>query len=111
MILHDEGDGDVIRSLVRKARRAGTAGSAFEAGSLKRAARLLIDDPVSRKSHESYFVPLADLTAYAAFRSVYAPPKRRLNIVPQTMWDELGASRLEEVSRVSGGPKGIVVWP
>ena len=111
MILHDEGDGDVIRSLVRKARRAGTAGSAFAPGSLKRPARLLIDDPVSRKSHESYFVQLADLPPYAAFRSVYAPPKRRLNIVPQTMWDELGASRLEEVSRVSGGPKGIVVWP
>lgn len=58
LILHDEGEGGIVRSLARKARRIGTAGSAFGTGSLKRPARLLIDDPVSRKSHESYFIQL-----------------------------------------------------
>jgi hypothetical protein len=111
VIFHDEGEGGVARSLVRKARRAGSAGSAFGTGALKRPARLLLDDPVGRKSHESYFIQLADLAAYAAFRYYYAPPARRVNIVPQSMWDELGSARLGAVNQYSGGTAGIVTWP
>jgi hypothetical protein len=55
VIFHDEGEGGIVRTLTRKARRIGSAGSAFGTGNLKRPARLLLDDPVSRKSHESYF--------------------------------------------------------
>jgi len=111
VIFHDEGEGGIARTLTRKARRAGSAGSAFGTGSLKRPARLLLDDPVSRKSHESYFIQLADLDAYAAFRSYYAPPVRPVTIVPQGMWDELGAARMGAVNQLSGGTPGIVVWP
>src|SRR5206468_2048915 len=56
LLVHDEGEGLLIRKLARRARRIGTAGSAFGTGSLKRPARLVVDDPVSRKSHESYFI-------------------------------------------------------
>lgn len=111
IIFHDEGDGGIARSLVRKARRAGSAGSAFGTGTLRRPARLLLDDPVSRKSHESYFLQLADLDAYAAFRRYYPPPTRPVNIVPQGTWDELGAARMGAVNQLSGGTPGIVVWP
>ena len=111
VIFHDEGEGGIVRTLTRKARRIGSAGSAFGTGSLKRPARLLLDDPVSRKSHESYFVQLADLNAYAAFRSYYPPPKRPINVVPQNMWDELGTARMGAVNQLAGGTPGIVVWP
>jgi hypothetical protein len=111
LVLHDEGEGRIIRAATRKARRAGTAGSVFGTGMLRRPARLVIDDPVSRKSHESYFLQLADLNAYAAFRHYYPPPPKPVNIVPQTMWDELGPARYAPVNQVVGGTPGIVVWP
>jgi len=90
ILLHDEGEGALVRRLGRKARRAGTAGSAFGTGMLKRPARLVIDDPIGRQSSESYLIQCADLVAYAGFRKVFAPPALpagRVHVVPQTMWD------------------------
>jgi len=108
---HDEGESLLIRRLTRKARRIGSAGSAFGTGSLKRPCRLILDDPVPRNSQESYFIQLADLDAYAAFRKVYAPPGRDTQIVPQDMWDELGTAALARANYLRGGPPGIVSWP
>lgn len=114
LILHDEGEALLVRTLARRARRIGTAGSAFGTGSLKRPVRLLIEDPVPRHSDQSLFVQLADLNAYAAFRATVPPPPLagRVHIVPQGMWDELGSARMHEVNKVRGGPApGIVAWP
>jgi len=112
MVIHDEGDESTVRKRARKARRAGTAGSAFGSGLLKRPFTRLIDDPVPRLSHQSYFLQLADLNAYAAFRRLYPPPPRPVQIVPQTMWDELGNTRFRAVrSLYRGGPVGIVPGP
>jgi hypothetical protein len=115
VLVHDEGEGMIVRRAARKARRAGSAGSAFGTGSLKRPARLIIDDPVSRQSHQSYFLQMADLVAYAAFRRVYPPPAPRpgsLQIVPQGMWDNLGAAAFAPANSLSGRPAvGIVAWP
>jgi hypothetical protein len=109
MIVHDEGDGLLVRKYARKARRAGGAGSRLGTGHLSRPAKMLVDDPVQRRSHESYFVQLADLSAYAAFRNVYPPPARPVQIVPQGMWLELGPAAFPEVNKFSGGTPGIVV--
>jgi len=76
-----------VRKRARKARRAGTAGSAFGTGTLSRPFERLIDDPVPRNSQQSYFLQLADFNAYAAFRRLYPPPKRRVQICPEGMWD------------------------
>jgi hypothetical protein len=113
MVMHDEGEAARIVRAVRRARRAGTAGSALGTGTLRRPARLILDDPVSRHSEQSYLIQLADLNAYAAFRHVYPPPVRagRLNIVPQSTWAELGDARYEPVSGLAGGPRGLVVGP
>lgn len=111
VLMHDEGEGPIVRALARKARRIGSAGSAFGTGHLRRPARLIIDDPVSRRSHESYLLQMADLAAYAAYRKLYPPPVKPVNIVPQNMWDELGAAKFGEVNKMSGGPPGIVSWP
>jgi Protein of unknown function (DUF3800) len=111
LITHDEGDDAIVRKLARKARRAGTAGSMFGTGLLQRPARTLLDDPVPRRSDQSYFIQLADLSAYAAYRRIYAPPPVRFPIVPQSTWDKLGAARHAEANKYSGGPPGIVTRP
>jgi hypothetical protein len=111
MIVHDEGEGILVRSLARKSRRAGIAGQTFGFGQLKRPFKLLLDDPISRDSKQSYFVQLADLNAYAAFRRLYPPPPRLVTIVPMDTWNRLGTARLSAANSISGGPPGIVCWP
>jgi hypothetical protein len=108
MVVHDEGNALAVRKLARKARRAGSAGSMIGTGVLKRPFERLLDDPVPRNSTQSYFLQLADLAAYAAFRRHYPPPARPVQIVPQSMWDELGSARYTPVNKYSGGPRGIV---
>jgi len=112
LLIHDEGDALVVRTLARRARRAGIAGSAFGSGFVRSPFRGLVNDPVSRSSQQSYFLQLADLNAYAAFRRIFPPPAKPVQIVPELMWDELGDARLAEVNQRSGGPSpGIVAWP
>jgi Protein of unknown function (DUF3800) len=111
MIVHDEGDGGLARKLTRKARRAGSAGSKFGPGGLSRPAKRIIDDPIPRDSRQSYFLQLADLAAYAAFRRLYPPPPHPVQICPQGQWDQLGTARFTPVSAAPGSPPGIVVYP
>ena len=63
-VLHDEGEDDAIRRWVRRSRRHLTSGSAFGSGGFTNPARLLVDDPIPRRSSQSYFIQLADLVAY-----------------------------------------------
>ena len=112
MLLHDEGESRAIRILARRARRAGTAGSMYGSGFLKRPARLLVEDPVPLRSDQSYFVQLADLVAYAAYRRLYPPPSRVATpVVPESMWEEAGAALFDKVNMYSGGPTGLVTAP
>ena len=108
MIVHDEGDAAAVRKRVRKSRRAGTAGSMLGTGILSRPFDRLIDDSVPHNSQQSYFLQLADLTAYASFRRLHPPPRRAVQIVPHLMWDELGSAIYSAVNMYSGGPPGIV---
>lgn len=111
LIIHDEGEPLSVRKLARKARRAGTAGGMF-GGHLNVPFHGLLDDPVSRTSVQSYFLQLADLDAYAAFRRVFLPPPRHTHVVPNLMWDNLGSARNADVNKRAGGPSnGIVYWP
>jgi hypothetical protein len=96
-----------VRKAARKSRRAGTAGSEFGTGILHVPFKGLLDDPVPRDSRQSYFLQLADLAAYAAFRRLYPPPERPRQIVPQEMWDELRDARFQDVTR-GAEPLGIV---
>ncbi len=105
-ILPDEGHGDFITKKVRHIRRHSLVPSAFSSGVLERKAKNIVEDPSDRRSRSSYFIQLADLNAYAAFRRVFPGPN-----FGGDMWDELGDARLLEVGKVRGGPPGIVVWP
>lgn len=110
LLVHDEGENDAVRKWVRRARRHLTAGSAFGAGSLSHPARFLVDDPVSRRSHQSYFVQFADLVAYAAFRGVVPPGPSIARVCPAHMWDEIGPATHTAVSGLRPRSRpGIVV--
>jgi hypothetical protein len=109
-IYHDDGADAAVRRAARRARRHLTAGSIEGSGSLRAPARLLVDDPVARKSSESYCVQLADLVAYAAFRSVIQPSDAVARVCPQDMWDEIGpATRTIVNARRPRAAPGIVL--
>lgn len=99
-VMHDEGENDAIRRHVRKARRYLTAGSAYGTGTLSNPAAFLVDDPVPRQSNHSYFIQLADLLAYAAFRSVIPPGPNIASVCPPSMWTEVGAATHTAVARL-----------
>ncbi|OBF38158.1 hypothetical protein A5724_10550 [Mycobacterium sp. ACS1612] len=100
LVVHDEGENDAVRRWVRRARRYLTAGSAYGAGggTIVAPATQLIDDPVARQSTQSYFIQLADLLAYAAFRSVVPPSPNLQTICPQGMWAEVGDATHRKVA-------------
>lgn len=102
----DAGHGYFIRKMVRRMRRFHRVPSAFGPGQLEAAALRVVEDPSDRQSHESYFIQLADLNAYASYRKVQPTSK-----LGGEMWDELGEARLEEVNKLAGGPTGIKVFP
>lgn len=110
MIFHDEGENDHVRRLVRRARRYMTAGSYYGTGSLRVPARMLVDDPVPRRSDHSYLIQFADLVAYAGFRSFIPPSAGVARVCPTEMWLELGDAMRRETNGVAGGPApGVVV--
>jgi hypothetical protein len=105
-IVPDEGHGEFIKKKIRSMRRFHYVPSAYGTESLDRKAENIIEDPSDRCSRESYFVQLADLNAYAAFRKVFPGPN-----FDASYWDELDSARIQEVNTLRGGPAGIVVWP
>lgn len=90
IIVHDEGENEKVRKVARWSRRRLSAGSMTGSGRFLVPFTTLIDDPIPKASHESYFLQLADLVAYAAFRRIYPPSKGVSSVVPQKMWDNLG---------------------
>jgi hypothetical protein len=99
MLFPDSGEYDRFRKLAREMRRHSQVGAMIGGGSLSRPmARVLIDDPVERDSAQSYFVQLADLNAYAAYRKERPDP-----LFPTTMWDELGPAILVEANQFHVG--------
>jgi hypothetical protein len=105
-VLPDEGHGEFIRKKIRAMRRYNNVPSAFGGPSLDRKAQNIVEDSSDRRSHESYFIQLADLNAYAAFRRVFPGATFGTDV-----YDELGDARITAVNSLSGGPTGIVVWP
>lgn len=104
MLVHDEGDADRVRKLHRAFRRHSWAGNTPVT------ARLLVEDPVPRRSDQSFFIQTADLLAYAAYRRVHPPAGRASgSVCNEQMWDELGPRILKQVAR--DRTDGIVIWP
>jgi hypothetical protein len=98
-----------VRREVRKARRHLTAGKKYGSGSFTLPLERLIDDPIPRNSQQSYFTQLADLVAYATWRSVVPPGDAVGRVVPQSMWLEAGGAIHGPANKLSGGTAGVVV--
>jgi hypothetical protein len=112
MIFHDEGAEDLrIRTLAQTSQRAGYSEGALKEAALCAPFRRLVDYPVSRRSQDSLFLQLSDLVAYAAFRQVFPPPARSVQIVPAKMWKELGGALAEVNEPRHASIRGIVEWP
>ncbi len=105
MILHDVGDGPAKRRLARRMRRFEYVGQHFGYGSEPRPFAALIEDPVERQSHESYFIQLADLNSYAAYRHDF--PSR---LYGPDLWEQIGDGILRDADRLKRGV-GIVQGP
>lgn len=111
LIFHDEADDRRIRTLAQTTQRTGHSQYGLDEASLNVPFHELVDYPISRRSHDSLFLQLSDLVAYAAFRQVYPPPARSVQIVPARMWKELGQALVEVDESPDTSIRGIVQWP
>lgn len=98
MLVHDEGDNKLIRSIARKSSRILSSGSAISKAQIVLPTIKMIDDPVPRDSQSSYFLQTADLVAYAAAKAIASPNKKIAKVCPQTTWTRLGTSCLAVVN-------------
>ncbi|MGX9921993.1 DUF3800 domain-containing protein [Streptomyces sp. NPDC002248] len=103
-LVHDEGEDVKIRAAHRAFRRV-----SWDARGARVQAPYFVEDPIPRRSNDSYFVQLADLCAYAAFRRIVPPTGKAGSVCNEKMWSELGERVLAEVS--TNRPDGIVCWP
>lgn len=108
MLLHDEGQNDLLRKMTRKARRHLMVGSHYSPQPMRLKAECFVDDPMPRNSKHSYFVQMADVVAYAAFRHVF-PPTRSDPIVTGRTWLECGAALHLPVNSVRGSSHPAIV--
>jgi Protein of unknown function (DUF3800) len=115
LLVHDEGEDLTIRKLARKARRYLTSGKAYgPPGTFRLSQRWLLDDPVSRQSHNSLFVQCADLVAYAAIKRLVPGGRRQTRICPTATWEALGDACHRPVNALATQrdpklPAGIVI--
>ena len=112
VLFPDEGHGYFIRRLVRQMRRRHSVPGRFRGAASDFAVDRILEDPNDRQSHDSHFIQLADLNAYAAHRHPAIAPTRR---VPSDLWDQLatsdGDARIHEVTGGSLDPIGIKRFP
>lgn len=110
LVVHDDGENEAVRKLFRKARRHLVAPKLGGEGYFTYKANRIIEDPVSRQSHHSYWVQMADLVAYAAWRRRYPPSAAVAAVVGQDTWDLIPRRSVHAaVNSVRGGAPGIVV--
>ena len=109
ILIHDDGENLAVRKMARLSRRHLTAGSLFGNSQLINPFGTLIEDPFPKISKESYFIQLADIVAYSAFRRIIPPSKKVGEIVKQNSWSELGAAVFAPVNQMKViTEKGIV---
>jgi len=107
MVIHDEGENREIRRLLRKSRHYLISGSGYRPQAYRRLPGLpLVDDPVPRQSHHSYFTQMADLVAYAGYRRAF-PPIRSAVCTRET-WFRMGVGVRWETDGTFGNGDGVV---
>jgi hypothetical protein len=90
LIIHDSGDNDLIRRILRWSRVQLSAGQMYGNHNFRVPFETLIEDAIPRDSRDSYFVQLADIVAYTAFRRIYPGKQNANSIVKTKFWEEFG---------------------
>ncbi|MFJ3490414.1 DUF3800 domain-containing protein [Leifsonia aquatica] len=110
LVIHDNGENAKVRMEVRKARRFLTAGSAHGTGTFQFRAPL-VEDPVPRDSASSYLLQLADMVAYAGWRTYMKPSATVARVVPSNAWEQIGDATHTAVNgyRLNGSVPGVVL--
>lgn len=111
MVFHDIGGNDLVRRTIRRGRKFLPVGNHYGGGYTVRQANRLIEDPVPRDSAHCYFIQMADMIAYAGFRTYMRPGNAVARVCPSTMWNHLGGAIHQAVNKLSGGTPGVVVRP
>lgn len=111
MISHDAGENDAIRRIVRRSRRHLTAGAMQGGGGFTFKAEEFLDDPIPRDSAQSYFIQIADMLAYSAWRTYMRPSPSVARIVDSAMWERLGTATRSAVNslKLNGSVPGVVL--
>jgi len=87
-ILPDEGHYEFIKARIRELRRFNRPPSYYDDSYLNRDATNIVGDCSERDSEDSFFIQLADLNAYAAWRSIFPHPDFQ-----REYWEALGVAR------------------
>lgn len=99
ILIHDAGEDERIRKIARWSRVQLSAGQMYGSSNFSVPFLTLIEDPVPRNSRDSYFLQLADIVAYTAFRRII-PGKQSANSVVKTkFWDEIGVSIFKKANQ------------
>lgn len=105
LLVHDQtSDYKGLRTRWRKFRRF-----SFDHTGKQVTAPLLLEDPISRDSSQSYFIQMADLVAYAATRRIVPAQGKRIARCSPEMWMEASQAHLTDVSTARWD--AIVTWP
>lgn len=111
ILIHDEGEDAAVRKRYRRARQYLTAGRAIGGGHFQMAAQHFVEDPSPRNSAGSYFIQLADMVAYAGWRTYQPPSTAVAEIVPGSSWSEIGQATRAVVNswKPNGSVPGVVL--
>ncbi|MCA2264788.1 DUF3800 domain-containing protein [Mycobacterium marseillense] len=110
MVIHDQGEDKRVMQAVRRARRHLPAGLHWGTGSVVNPAKYFVEDAIPRSSANSYFVQIADLVAYAAWRTHQHPSPGAAAVCPHTTWNLLGEAIHTPVTSVKpGNAIGVVL--
>ena len=92
LIIHDSGENEVIRRILRWSRVRLSAGQMYGKHNFRVPFETLIEDAIPRDSKDSYFIQLADIVAYTAFRRIYPGKQNANSIVKTKFWEEFGSA-------------------
>jgi hypothetical protein len=70
-----------------------------------------VEDPVPRDSASSYLLQLADMVAYAGWRTYMKPSATVARVVPSNTWEQIGDATHAAVNgyRLNGSVPGVVL--
>jgi hypothetical protein len=119
MIITDEGRVGKMRSTTRRVQRINPIPSRFGQGAYRKEITTLIEDPLPKRSQESYFIQLADLVAYVT--RLYTATKTGHGGFPSRLPPSVTPAKIAEWmdrlkpslnTRASGDdPYGVVMYP